>query len=159
LKSVGTAIALLGNVTATTEVLMYFLFVLATSNVTTWQAALNTERTESAVSSEVALKHVARGELEYFVRANQSLNFDETVQAALRADNSAGVAQACQVRNANMDARIHAAQAKVTAGLSCEGTRECSMLAMDVRDLREACLDLAVSQWRNGGAGTLTATR
>jgi hypothetical protein len=71
---------------------MYFLFVLATSNVTTWQAALNTERAESAVSSEVALKHVARGELEYFVRANQSLNFDETVQAALRADNSAGVA-------------------------------------------------------------------
>lgn len=137
---------------------MYFLFVLATSNVTSWQTALSTERAESAISSEVALKHVERGELEWFVRANQSLNFDETVQVALRNEDSSGVAQACQVKNANMDARIVAAQKKVAAGLDCDGTRQCSMLAMDVRDLREACLDLAVSQWR-GGSNTLTASR
>jgi hypothetical protein len=137
---------------------MYFLFVLATSNVTSWQTALSTERAESTISSEVALKHVERGELEWFVRANQSLNFDESVQVALRDDDSSGVVQACKVKNAKMDARIHAAQEKVASGLGCEGTRACSMLAVDVRDLREACLDLAVSQWR-GGSNTLTASR
>jgi hypothetical protein len=138
---------------------MYFLFVLAISNVTTWQAALNTERAEAVIPSDVALKHVERGELEWFVRANQSLNFDETVQVALRDDDRSAVLLACHVKNWNLDSDIWAAHEKVAAALDCDGARECSMLAVDVRDFREACLDLAVERWRKADPAGLTASR
>jgi len=159
LELVGTAIAVVQDVTATTEVPMYFLFVLAISNVTTWQAALTTERAEAVIPSDVTLKHVERGELEWFVRANQSLNFDDAVGGALRDGDSSAVLLACHVKNWNLDVNTWAAHEKVAAALDCDGARECSMLAVDVRDFREACLDLAVDRWRKADPAGLTASR
>ncbi len=123
--------------------------------VTNWQDAFKAERDAAAISPETRKEHA--DDHTWLVRANQSDNFDNAITAALYYIDPADILLACKLPDAQKDERLWSAHDEVEKLLKCEDRTTCASLTYAVREMRQACMALALDRYAED-AGLLGGT-
>ena len=110
--------------------------------VENWQDAFKTEMDAAAVTAEQRKEHA--DDHAWLVRQKQSDNFDAAIGAALHYIDPADILLACKVPDAQKDDRYWSAHNEVEGLLKCSDRVQCANLVYGMREMRQACMALAL---------------
>ncbi len=129
---------------------MTLWLALTVASPTTWQEAYAIERRDAEIPAEEAKKHAANGNLVWFVRLNQSLEFDAAAELSVAKGDPTELLIACRAAQPHDDIIYWDARNHVEANLGCKDTPGCTLLGQAIRGMREACLNLVEKRWDVG---------